>query len=156
MANVLHQLSKNHVLAFTPEEMRKMLATGFGSEGVLASRKLPKVHSIKRRLGRETCDEIAERYEAGEHATALAKEYEIAASSVLVMLRARGVIIRAQAPTPEQIAKLVAGYNAGMTINELVERYGISRGTVGRALHAAGVHMRSRGARARGYDIRQL
>lgn len=58
-ANTLHLSSNNSVLPFTPEEMRKMLAKGFGSEGVLTSRRLPKVHSIKRQLGKEACAEIA-------------------------------------------------------------------------------------------------
>lgn len=69
--------------------------------------------------------EVIARYQAGEHNTALAKDYGVAKATILGVLREGNVVVRRQPLTPEQIARAVQLY-----------AYGDSVATIGEALHA--------------------
>lgn len=118
------------------------LARGGGGSGVAVK---PRVHHIARRLGIGACAEILQRYAAGETALALANEFGVSKAAVLNLLRENNVVMRRQPPTEEQRALLVRGYESGLTIAQLEEKYGIPHGSIGRVLKAEGVQMRPRG-----------
>ena len=50
---------------------------------------------------------------------------------------------------PDEVAALVDGYQAGATVYELADRFGINRKTVARYLHRQGVKMRRQGLTAK-------
>lgn len=56
---------------------------------------------------------------------------------------------RARQLDHEQVQQLIREYQAGATVYELAERFGISRQTVSRHLHRHGVPMRMRDAHGR-------
>ena len=58
---------------------------------------------------------------------------------------ARKVPGRARQLDGRQVQNLIAGYQAGATVYELGDRFGISRQTVSTTLHRHGVEMRRRG-----------
>lgn len=133
--------SNNSVLPRTPVELRT-LADSEGERTVIAR---PQTHKLGQRLGEERCAEIAERYEAGETAQALADEFDVARSALVNLLRSRNIVVRRRALTEKQIKGLRRAYEAGATIAALETETGVPHGTIQRALKSAGVEMRPRG-----------
>ncbi len=75
------------------------------------------------------------RYSSGESATALAKEYSVAPSALLRLMRERSVVVRTNRVSPELVATLVAEHQAGTSMAKLEAKFRLSHGAVFRALH---------------------
>lgn len=136
-------LSKNESIGFTPSgllvlaKQRPARATASGDTGY-------RVHGIANRLGKNNVYEILKRYGAGENARSLAREYDVAASTLVRLLRENSVVVTRKVITPEQRARLTREYEAGATVAELEDRHYLSHRSVLRALHKAGAQMRAK------------
>lgn len=103
------------------------------------------VRGLRSRLGPKAIGELVNRYNAGEHTPALAKEYGISTTGLRKLLLEEGVKFRQQSITPVDSDRAVALYEGGMTIREVVTEIGYSLGTIRRELHRRGVPMRPSG-----------
>jgi Mor family transcriptional regulator len=95
-------------------------------------------------------DEVVRAYEAGATVTELAARYGCSTTTVRDVLELRGVARRARGPRSPldgREAEVVAAYEAGATVRELVDRFGANQRTVRRVLADAGVVMRRTGPR---------
>lgn len=81
------------------------------------------------RLGSETLDQIVARYEAGEPTTALAAEHGIAKSSLLRLLKERGIAMRYQHLTADQQTRMRQLRAQGGAIRAISAEVGCSYGT---------------------------
>lgn len=81
------------------------------------------------RLGSDQLDAIVARYGAGETTTALAREYAISHSSILRLLKQRGVKTRARGLTPEKEREILRLREQGLIIREVAKRVGCSYDT---------------------------
>lgn len=95
---------------------------------------------------------MAARYKAGATIRQVATRVGRSIGTVRAVLRDAGVIVRQHQPgrkpipwTPEQIAAMVAEYQAGATIREVAARAGHGYSTVHGVLREAGVSIRARG-----------
>lgn len=143
MAGIIDLLSNNSDFPFTPENLRK-LAEVQGSREHSSEPSEFHIHRLSARLSSETIDEVVHRYEAGQSARSLAQEFEIAPSALLRLLREQNIVVRQQVVSPELEQLMAQDYEAGLTVAELKDKYGISHGTVLRAMHRAGVEMRAK------------
>lgn len=144
----MYLLSNNSELTFTPDGLRK-LAQIQGSREPSSEPAEFRVHRLAARLSPETKDQIVRRYETGVSARVLAREFEIAPSALLRLLREQNVVVRRQVVSVELEQMMAQEYEAGLTVAELKDKHGISHGAVLRALHRAGVEMRAKAPRKR-------
>jgi hypothetical protein len=112
-----------------------------------------RIHRLSARLGEAVVLEIIRRYEAGDSATALAKEHDASPSALLNLMRSRKVVIRERGVSDELAAKMAAEYEAGATVAELEEVHDLSHNAVLRALKSKSVLMRSKGRRAGNHNM---
>ena len=97
---------------------------------VLAATRLSRQrYRLVDRLGPDTLDQIVARYEAGEPTTALSAEFGIAKSSLLRLLRERGVALRQQSLTVEQKTRIRTLRGQGLAIRTIATKVGCSYGT---------------------------
>jgi lambda repressor-like predicted transcriptional regulator len=89
--------------------------------------------------------DIVSRYQAGDSTPALARDYGVAKSALLQLLRNEGVPMRKQAITSADAKQAARLYEGGMSITEIVEQIGYSYSTVRKSLHDSGVTMRPKG-----------
>lgn len=146
MAGITIALSKSENGGFTPVSLR-LLVQGHPSREANARTKGFRVHNIAERLGQEVVNEILRRYGAGESATALAKDHDVAPSALLRLLRENNVVVRRKTISSDIKRLLSTEYEAGATIAELEAKHALSHGSVLRALHSAGVSMRAKAPR---------
>lgn len=146
MAGIIALLSNNSDVTLTPDGLRALAVRHEPREPTQVPAEY-QVHRLSERLGTEQIAEIVRRYEAGESATKLAKEYGIAPSALLRLLRERNVVVRRTKLSAEQDETLGREYAAGATMAELEQKYRLSHNTVHRALRRVGVEMRAIGRR---------
>lgn len=91
--------------------------------------------------------EVIARYQAGEHTTALAKEYDVAKATILGVLRDSNIVVRRQPLTPDQIARAVQLYADGNSVATIGEALHAGSETIRRALIAEGEKLRPRPGR---------
>lgn len=101
--------------------------------------------NLRRRLGPKVIGELVERYSAGDHTPALAREYQVSTMGLWQLLLKEGVKFRGQSITPADSDRAVKFYESGLTIREVVTEIGYSLGTIRRELHRRGVPMRPSG-----------
>lgn len=121
-------------MALTSDGLR-LLAQAHSPRESEAEPKRFRVHQLSQRLGTEKVNEIVDRYTTGESATALAKEYDVAPSALLRLIRERNVVVRTNRVSPDLTATLVAEHEAGTSMAKLEAKYRLSHGAVFRALH---------------------
>ena len=95
-------------------------------------------------------DEVVRAYEAGATVTSLASTYGCSTTTVREVLQAQGVELRSpgpRSPLAGREAEVVAAYEAGATVRELVDAFGANQRTVRKVLADAGVVMRRTGPR---------
>lgn len=92
--------------------------------------------------------DIAQRYEAGESARALATEHGVSTSALINLFRDNGILVKQRGATDADILRMAKDYEAGSTVRDLVKRFGLSQNAVLRALHGAGATMRPNGRRS--------
>ncbi|GAA1344316.1 hypothetical protein [Arthrobacter roseus] len=90
-------------------------------------------HSQRYRItDRFTADELAAiiaRYEGGEYSTNLAKEHDIAKSTLLRLLVERGVEVRTRGLTTAKEEEIIRLRRQGMIIRDIAKRVGCSYDT---------------------------
>ena len=99
-------------------------------------------------VGRE--DELIAAYEGGATIVDLAARFDCSRTTVADVLRERGVGLRARGPRSPldgREAEVVAAYEAGATVRELVGRFDANQRTVRKVLADADVAMRPPGRR---------
>lgn len=72
---------------------------------------------------------IVARYQAGEYSTDLAKEYDIAKSTLLRLLAEQGVEVRSRGLTPEKKHEILRLRQQGLIIRAIAKRVGCSYDT---------------------------
>jgi transposase-like protein len=100
-------------------------------------------HELSKRLGRVKVEELVHRARAGESVRSLARELDVASSALTRVLREEGVVISKRKVSDDETAAMAREYEAGATMAELEEKYGLSHGAVLRALHRCGAKMRA-------------
>jgi hypothetical protein len=110
----------------------------------LESPRKPRGRGPLLRLSPEQVDELVRRYEAGESATALAREFGINQQTALDHLHRQGVaVIRSRmAIANDQLPELRSLYEDGLSLNQLGEIYGCSHTAISAALKRGGVPLR--------------
>lgn len=94
------------------------------------------------RLSDETRAEVAVRYEAGDTTTQLAKDYGVAKSTIIGILRAKSVVVRRQPLTPGQVSEASRLYESGQSLSQVAKRLDINQETMRTAILKAGVVLR--------------
>ncbi|MET4781603.1 hypothetical protein [Glaciihabitans sp. UYNi722] len=143
---MIYLLSNNTEVGLTPEALRKLAQE---REPQIVEKELPayQIHRLERRLSAEQVEEIVLRYSARESTRSLAKEFNVAPSALIRLLRERNVVVRQQVVTAEQETTMAREYEAGATMAELEQEHELSHGAVLRALHRSGVEMRAKAPR---------
>ena len=93
-------------------------------------------YRIADRFSSEDLAVIAQRYEAGEQSTELAKERNIAKSTLLRLLTEQGVLARQRGLTPEKECEIIRLRKQGLIIRDLAKRVGCSYDTARKFLLA--------------------
>lgn len=89
------------------------------------------------RFSSEDLSVIAQRYEAGEQSTDLAKEHNIAKSTLLRLLAEHGVQTRQRGLTPEKEREILRLRKQGLIIRDIAKRVGCSYDAARKFLLAA-------------------
>lgn len=95
-----------------------------------------------KRVTAETRAQVVARYSAGEASTVLAKEYNVAKSTIFSILRANNVVVRHQPMTPEQVAEAARLYESGLSLSQVAEALKVNQETMRVAIMKAGVGLR--------------
>lgn len=140
MVDIVHLCSTKYPTGVTPAGLRQILvAAGSRPESSTPSKPLRRQWT---RLSAPTKKVIAERYVAGETSVALAREFRVAKSTVLNLLREQNVAVRRQPMTPDQVAKAQELYELGHSLSQLSSTMAIPQDTIRLALKKAGVRLR--------------
>ncbi|TYL51156.1 hypothetical protein [Agromyces mariniharenae] len=94
------------------------------------------------RLSDESRARVAQRYEAGETTTQLAKDYRVAKSTIIGILRANNVVVRRQPLTPEQVSEAARLYESGLSLSQVAKRMDVNQETMRVAIIEARVTLR--------------
>lgn len=82
------------------------------------------------------------RYSAGDTTTALAKDYDVAKSTIIGILRANNVVVRRQPMTADQVSQAARLYESGLSLSQVAEALRVNQETMRVAIMKAGVEMR--------------
>lgn len=99
-------------------------------------------HRKWNRLSDTARADVASRYSAGEDSTALAKEYGVAKSTILSILRAHSVVVRRRPLTKQQVSEAARLYEAGSSLSQVAEVLKVNQETMRMAIIKAGVVLR--------------
>lgn len=102
----------------------------------------PKVKRSWNRLDDEARTEVAKRYESGETTTQLAKDYGVAKSTIIGILRERRVVVRRQPLAPEQVSEAAKLYESGRSLSQVATELRVNQETMRVAIIAVGVALR--------------
>lgn len=94
------------------------------------------------RLTVEMLDEAEHRYRNGETLRQVAHALGVSRPRLSDRLRKRGVVIRRQSPSPEQVLEMARRYEQGESLARVGARVGFDAGTVRTHLRSAGVAIR--------------
>lgn len=94
-------------------------------------------------------DDAQSRYETGSVLRLIADDLGVSRQRLAARLRERGVAIRGEGPTPEQVLEMVRRYDQGESLARVGARLGSNGGTVRAYLRRAGVVMRDTHGRTR-------
>jgi predicted HTH domain antitoxin len=98
---------------------------------------------LDRRLSLSTIAELAAAYRTGTSTNQLCRRYNISKGALLKILADRGVAMRYQPMTAEEIDYAVRLYVVDeLSIRAIADKLGKSKGSVGKVLHKRGVTMR--------------
>lgn len=101
------------------------------------------------RLTEAMLDEAQSRYEAGTVLRLIAEDLGVSRQRLAVRLRERGVAIRGEGPSPEQVLEMVRRYDQGESLARIGARLGFNGGTVRTHLIQAGIALRDTHGRVR-------
>lgn len=95
-----------------------------------------------KRLNDEARAQVVARYSAGETTTVLAKDYDVAKSTIIGILRANNVVVRRQPLTAEQVSDAARLYESGLSLSQVAEALNVNQETMRVAIMKAGVEIR--------------
>ncbi|MBB2976137.1 transposase-like protein [Microbacterium endophyticum] len=90
----------------------------------------------------ETRDEVAARYGAGDATTQLAKDYGVAKSTIIGILRDKKVVMRRQPLTTGQVSEATRLYESGLSLSQVAKQLDVNQETMRTAILKAGVTLR--------------
>lgn len=102
----------------------------------------PFVHKVSQRLSPRALDQLATDYEAGVPTTQLTAKYGLGKGAVLRVLTERGVAMRHQPLTNEQVITAIQLYECGASLKQVGAELGADHETVRKALKRAGIATR--------------
>ena len=106
------------------------------------SREAPMPRRKWKRLNDEARAQVIARYSAGDTTTALAKEYDVAKSTIIGILRANNVVVRRQPLTTEQVNEAARLYESGLSLSQVAEALRVNQETMRVAIIKIGVKIR--------------
>ncbi|MFC7580441.1 hypothetical protein ACFQ23_02730 [Schaalia naturae] len=95
-----------------------------------------------KRLNDEARAQVVARYSAGETTTALAKDYDVAKSTIIGILRANNIVIRRQPMTVQQVGEAARLYESGLSLSQVATTLDVNQETMRVAIMKAGVEIR--------------
>lgn len=95
-----------------------------------------------KRLNDDARAQVVARYSAGETTTVLAKDYDVAKSTIIGILRANNVVVRRQPMTVDQVSEAARLYEAGLSLSQVAEALGVNQETMRIAIINVGVKIR--------------
>ena len=95
-----------------------------------------------KRLNDEARAQVVARYSAGDTTTALAKDYDVAKSTIIGILRANNVVVRRQPMTADQVSEAALHYESGLSLSQVAEALDVNQETMRVAIIKAGVVLR--------------
>ncbi len=138
LAGLAYLCSSNSTTPVTVARLREILTSDSNEVRSLE----PATRRPWTRLSDEARADVANRYVAGETSTVLAKEYGVAKSTILGILRAGSVVVRRQALTTEQVSEAARLYESGLSLSRTAEQLNVNQETMRIAIIAAGVDLR--------------
>lgn len=138
MVEVVYLCSNNLATPVTPVQLREIL----GTAGDSPREHQPRVKRGWTRLSDEARDEVARRYETGDTTTQLAKDYGVAKSTIIGILRAKKVVVRRQSLLAEQVSEAAQLYESGLSLSQVAARLNINQETMRVAIISCGVELR--------------
>src|ERR1700728_1457820 len=102
------------------------------------------IRQTQRRLRGSEIDELVAAYQAGATVYELAARFRMHRVTVSAVLKRKGVALRAQPLSPNQIATATQFYHEGLSLLKVGERVGCGAECVRQALMKAGVEVRPR------------
>ena len=94
---------------------------------------------VRYRLGEADLDALVAAYEAGATGRQLATQFGLARSTVILLLKQRGIVVRHPRLTSDEIAEIVRWFQSGVTQAEIGRRIGRDKGHVWHVLRRQGV-----------------
>lgn len=122
----------------TPSQIRDIL----GSIGDPPRAFQPRVKRGWNHLSDEARAEVAMQYEAGDTTTQLAKDYGVAKSTIIGILRSRNVVVRRQSLSMEQVGEAARLYESGLSLSQVAVQVRVNQETMRVAIIQAGVQLR--------------
>ncbi|KAB1640691.1 helix-turn-helix domain-containing protein [Gulosibacter chungangensis] len=95
-----------------------------------------------KRLNDEARAQVVARYSAGDTTTTLAKDYDVAKSTIIGILRANNVVVRRQPMTSDQVSQAARLYESGLYLSQVAEALSVNQETMRVAIMKAGVEIR--------------
>lgn len=95
-----------------------------------------------KRLNDEARAQVVARCSAGDTTTALAKDYDVAKSTIIGILRANNVVVRRQPMTADQVSEAVRLYESGLSLSQVAEALSVNQETMRVAIIKVGVKIR--------------
>jgi hypothetical protein len=99
---------------------------------------------LAQRLAPTVVDELVAGYEAGRTTNELVAQYSVSHGSVVRLLHKRGVDMRNQGLSVEQVEQAVQLYRVGWSVARIGDLFGVDGTTAWTALKKVGVQMRPR------------
>ncbi len=138
IVDIVYLCSNKSTTSVTTAQIREIS----GSTGDSEREFQPRVKRGWNRLSDDQRVEVARRYEAGDITTQLAKEYRVAKSTIIGILREQNVVVRRQPLTPEQVSEAAHLYEDGLSLSQVARQLGVNQETMRTAILNAGVVLR--------------
>lgn len=92
-------------------------------------------HRLVDRLEPQQIQALIRQYRSGQSASAVARQAGVSTSALLTLLRKHGVAVRRPGISDTLARALAQAHQAGATLRQLEQQYGLSHGVVWRAVH---------------------
>ncbi|MEV7757809.1 hypothetical protein AB0O16_07725 [Microbacterium sp. NPDC089180] len=136
--DLVYLCSNKSTPSVTAADVRRISALAGDSELKLQ----PRVKRGWTRLSDDQRAEVARRYESGATTTQLARDYGVAKSTIIGILRDKDVVVRRQPLTPEQVREAAHLYRDGLSLSQVATQLGVNQETMRVAIIKAGVALR--------------
>ncbi|KAB1643906.1 hypothetical protein [Gulosibacter chungangensis] len=111
-------------------------------DGAQTSRAVTAPRRKWKRLSDEARAQVVARYSAGDTTTVLAKDYDVAKSTIIGILRANNVVVRRQPMTADQVSQAARLYESGLSLSQVAATLDVNQETMRVAIIKAGVVLR--------------